>query len=247
MEAAIEATGLSVALTVPDLATWSLKEFILHGLRRGISHQRFWPLRDVSFVVEPGDLLGVIGRNGAGKTTLLRAVSGILPPAEGRVRVRGRITPVLSLGAGFHTDLTGRENIELLGALLGRTPQDMRARTSAIAEWAEVSGHLDIPLRAYSTGMAARLAFSVVTDAHTDVLLVDETFAVGDLDFQRRSFERIREVRAHGTTVVLVSHDLDVIEAWSSRVLWLDAGKVVEVGDPTGVVAAYRDAMAAHG
>src|SRR5689334_6965438 len=120
MAPAIEVDALSVTVRLPNLATWSLKEFVVHGLKRGIVHHELWPLRDVTFAVEPGELMGVIGRNGAGKTTLMRAVSGIIQPSEGRVRVRGTITPVLGLGAGFHTDLTGRENIELLGALLGR-------------------------------------------------------------------------------------------------------------------------------
>src|SRR4051812_10698946 len=131
MDAAIEAQGLSVAVRVPDVATWSLKEFVLHGLRRRIAYHEIWALRDVTVSIEAGELMGVIGRNGAGKTTLMKAISGIIAPSHGRVLVRGRVTPVLGLGAGLHPDLTGRENIELLGALLGRNPRDLRMRGPA--------------------------------------------------------------------------------------------------------------------
>jgi ABC-2 type transport system ATP-binding protein len=242
MEPAIEAEGLSVAVRVPDVATWSLKEFVLHGLRRQIAHHEIWPLRDVTVSIDPGELMGVIGRNGAGKTTLMKAMSGIIGPTHGRVLVRGRVTPVLGLGAGLHPDLTGRENIELLGALLGRKPRVLRQRAAAIAEWAELSDYLDVPLRVYSAGMSARLALAVVTDGQPDVLLLDEIFAVGDAEFQERSRERILDLLHAGSTVVLVSHDLETIAEWSSRVMWLDAGRVAAIGDPAATVALYSEA-----
>lgn len=244
MDAAIEAEGLSVAVRVPDFATWSLKEFVLHGMRRQIAHHEIWALRDVTVSIEAGQLMGVIGRNGAGKTTLMKAISGIVAPTHGRVIVRGRVTPVLGLGAGLHPDLTGRENVELLGALLGRNPRDLRRRAAAIAEWAELSDYLDVPLRAYSAGMAARLALAVVTDGQPDVLLLDEIFAVGDAEFQTRSRERIVDLLSGGSTVVLVSHDLETIEEWSSRAIWLDAGRVAAIGDPATTVAQYSRASA---
>jgi ABC-type polysaccharide/polyol phosphate transport system ATPase subunit len=247
MEPAIEVEGLSVALSVPDVATWSLKEFVLHGLRRQIAYHEIWPLREVTVSIEPGELLGVIGRNGAGKTTLMKAMSGIFAPTHGRVLVRGRVTPVLGLGAGLHPDLTGRENIELLGALLGRNRRDLRRRAPVIAEWAELSDYLDVPLRVYSAGMAARLALAVVTDGRPDVLLLDEIFAVGDAEFQERSRERILDLLRHGSTVVLVSHDLETIEEWSSRVMWLDAGRVASIGDPGEIVARYSEAAVHSG
>jgi ABC-type polysaccharide/polyol phosphate transport system ATPase subunit len=239
MQPAIEAQELSLAVRLPDLATWSLKEFVVHGLRRRIAYHEIWPVREVTVSVDPGELLGVIGRNGAGKTTLMRLVSGILAPTSGRVMVRGRITPVLGLGAGFHPDLTGRENIVLLGALLGRDPSDLGERAVAIAEWAELRDYLDVPLRAYSAGMSARLALAVVTEDRPDILLLDEIFAVGDAEFQERSRERILDLIRRGSTVVLVSHDLATIEEWSSRVLWLDAGRVAGLGEPAAIVAQY--------
>jgi ABC-type polysaccharide/polyol phosphate transport system ATPase subunit len=243
---AIEAQEVSVAVSLPDLATWNLKEFVVHGLRRRISYHDIWPLRDVSVAVEPGELLGVIGRNGAGKTTLMKVVSGILRPTEGRMLVRGRITPVLGLGVGLHADLTGRENIVLLGALLGREPRHLRKRAQAIAEWAELVDYLDVPLSAYSAGMAARLALAVVTDDRPDVLLLDEIFAVGDAEFQQRSRDRIVDLVGRGSAVMLVSHDLDTIADWSSRVLWLDGGRVAGLDEPDEIVARYSEAAASH-
>jgi lipopolysaccharide transport system ATP-binding protein len=245
MQPAIEAEALSLALRMPDLATFNLKEFAIHGLRRRIAYHEIWPLREVTFSTAPGELLGIIGRNGAGKTTLMKVASGILAPTHGRVVVRGRVTPVLGLGVGLHPDLTGRENIVLLGALLGRDPAESRERAGAIADWAELVEYLDVPLSAYSAGMAARLALAVVTDERPDVLLLDEIFAVGDAGFHERSRDRILDLLRLGTTVVLVSHDMDTIRDWSSRVLWLDAGRVAGIGDP-GVMTARYAAAATH-
>jgi ABC-type polysaccharide/polyol phosphate transport system ATPase subunit len=238
----IEVRSLSVAVRLPDLATGNLKEFAIRGIQRRIAYHELWPLRDVTACISHGELLGIIGRNGAGKTTLMKVVSGILPPTEGRVLVRGRVTPVLGLGVGLHPDLTGRENIVLLGAMLGREPRDLRARAGQIAEWAEVLDYLDTPLRYYSAGMSARLALAVVTDERPDVLLLDEIFAVGDAGFQQRSRERIIHLLHRGTTVVLVSHDMDTISEWSSRVLWLDGGRVAGIGEPDAIVAQYTEA-----
>jgi ABC-type polysaccharide/polyol phosphate transport system ATPase subunit len=218
---------------------------VVHGLRRRIAYHEIWPLREVDLSIEPGELMGVIGRNGAGKTTLMKTLCGITPPSAGRVLVRGRVTPVLGLGAGLHPDLTGRENIVLLGALLGRDARDLRARAAPIAEWAELTDYLDSPLRVYSAGMAARLALAVVTDDQPDVLLLDEIFAVGDAEFQERSRERILDLLRGGSTVVLVSHDLETIEEWSDRVLWLDAGRVAGLGEPSAIVTRYSE-VATH-
>jgi ABC-type polysaccharide/polyol phosphate transport system ATPase subunit len=239
---AIEVQSLSVAVRLPDLATGNLKEFAVRGLQRRIAYHEIWPLRDVTVGIEPGELLGVIGPNGAGKTTLMKVVSGILPPTEGRVLVRGRVTPVLGLGVGLHPDLTGRENIVLLGAMLGREPRELRERAREIAEWAELVDYLDAPLRYYSAGMSARLALAVVTDERPDVLLLDEIFAVGDAGFQEKSRERILDLLHRGSSVVLVSHDMDTISRWSSRVLWLDRGRVAGIGEPDEIVAQYAEA-----
>jgi len=175
----------------------------------------------------------------------MKAVGGILRPTVGRVVVHGRVTPILGLGAGLHPDLTGEENIIILAALLGREPRIARARAGAIAEWAGLVDYLDVPLRVYSAGMMARLAFAVVTDERPDVLLLDEIFAVGDADFQRRSEERIQDLLTDGTTIMLVSHDTTAIRNLCSRVLCLEGGAVAGIGEPDAVVSAYAEASVA--
>ena len=166
------------------------------------------------------------------------------PPSEGRVRVRGRIAPMIELGAGFNPDLTGLENIVLYGTLLGRDPSLMRSRATAIAEWAELVDFLDVPVRSYSSGMLARLAFSVAVDTEPDVLIVDEVLSVGDESFQRRSLQRIEQMIGSGTAVVLVSHSMTQVLERASRVVWLERGRIRAQGAPAAIVAAYRASQA---
>ena len=236
---AIEVRDLSVVYRLARHPASDVKEFALRRIKRQVVYDELWALRDVSFTVDRGEVLGVVGGNGAGKSTLMKAVGGIIRPSHGRVIVRGHITPILGLGAGLHPDLTGAENIVLLAALLGRDTRRARARAPAIAEWAGLTGYLDVPLRAYSSGMTARLSFAVVADERPDVLLLDEILAVGDADFQVRSGERVRELIGGGTTVIIVSHDLATIADWSARVLWLEGGRTVRVGDPKAVTRDY--------
>jgi ABC-type polysaccharide/polyol phosphate transport system ATPase subunit len=239
MAPAIEVSELSVGFRLPRTVAPSFKEFAIRFVKRELAYDRTWALREVSFSLDRGEVLGVVGPNGAGKTTLLRALGGILRPAGGRVVVRGHTTPIIGLGVGLQRELTGRENIVLLGAMLGRDPRAVAARVPAVADWAGLADYLDVPLRAYSLGMVARLAFAVVTDERPDVLLLDEVLAVGDLDFQRRSLERMESLVAGGTTVVLASHDVTQVARRASRVLWLDGGRPVRIGDPAETVDAY--------
>ncbi|MEA2438598.1 MAG: type transport system ATP-binding protein [Thermoleophilaceae bacterium] len=244
MAAAVDVSDLSVAFRLPRMPPTTLKELAIRFTKRQLDYDRIWALRDVSLTLEPGELLGVIGPNGAGKSTLVRALGGIVRPTAGRVVVRGRVTPILGLGVGLQLELTGRENIVLLGAMLGRDARVARARAGAIADWAGLSEYVDVPLRAYSAGMRARLAFAVVTDEQPDVLLLDEVLAVGDVEFHRRSLERTESLVANGATVVLVSHDLAQIADWTNRVLWLDGGRAAKLGDPAETVAAYLERSA---
>ena len=201
----------------------------------------FWALRDVSFRVEPGEVLGIIGPNGAGKSTVLRLLTGLLAPEEGRVHVHGRIGALIELAAGFHPDLTGRENIYLQGAIIGLSRTDIRQRFDAIVAFAEVEAFLDTPVKRYSSGMNARLGFAIAVHAEPDVLLVDEVLSVGDRAFQAKAFERLAQEVQRGIPVVMVSHQLERVAALCHRALLLRQGAVAFEGPARDCVAAYTD------
>jgi ABC-type polysaccharide/polyol phosphate transport system ATPase subunit len=220
----------------------SLKEFAISLFKRQVSYETLWALNGVNLQVHPGEVVAVIGANGAGKSTLMKLIARVLPPNSGRIRVRGRIAPMIELGAGFNPDLTGIENIVLYGTLLGRHPRHMRHRAAAIAEWADLSDYLDVPVRSYSSGMLARLAFSVAVDTEPDVLIVDEVLSVGDEAFQRRSLARIEEMINRGTAVILVTHSMAQVLERATRAVWLERGRVRMEGQPAPVVTAYRAA-----
>jgi ABC-type polysaccharide/polyol phosphate transport system ATPase subunit len=217
----------------------SLKEFAIHLFKRQVQYEQLRALDNVSLQVHAGEILGVIGSNGAGKSTLMKVLARVLPPNKGRVVVRGRVAPMIELGAGFNPELTGAENTLLYGTILGRTAAEMRKRTPAIAEWAGLEDYLNVPLRSYSSGMVARLAFSVAVDAQPDLLLVDEVLSVGDEVFQRRSAGRIQELVEAGTAVVLVSHSMDTVRGEAQRVLWMDQGAIRMAGATEDVIDAY--------
>jgi len=238
----VQADAVALEYRLARQRTGSAKEFAIRLLRRQVTYERLRALDGVSFRVDPGEVLGVVGHNGAGKSTLLKIVARVLPPSGGRVVVRGTVAPMIELGAGFNAELTGRENVVLYGTLLGRAAADMRRRAAAIAEWAGVTDFLDVPVRSYSTGMLARLGFAVATDVRPDLLIVDEVLSVGDQEFQARSSARITQMMAAGAAVVLVSHDLDAVGALAHRVLWLDHGRVKQLGPADAVLAAYRGA-----
>lgn len=239
-ETLIEAQNVSVAYRMAHDRAGTLKEFTFQVLRRQVRTESFLAAKDVSFTVSRGETLALIGPNGAGKTTLMKVIARVLPPTEGRVIVRGNVAPMIALGAGFNSEISGFENIVLYGTLLGRDPDSMRERAGAIAEWAGLTDFLDVPVRAYSSGMLARLGFSIATDTEPDVLVVDEVLAVGDEAFQRKSFDRMQQLMSGGTAVLLVSHALDKVKEMSDRVLWLDKGQVQMIGDPEETIAAYK-------
>jgi ABC-type polysaccharide/polyol phosphate transport system ATPase subunit len=216
-----------------------MKEFAIHMLKRKVKREQFWAVRDVSFNLSPGEVLGVIGPNGAGKSTLMKMVARVLPPTEGRMVVHGVVAPMIELGAGFNPEMSAYDNIVLYGTLLGRTPSQMRDRVDAISEWAELTEFIDVPIRSFSSGMLARLGFAVATDIEPDVLVVDEVLSVGDTAFQEKSKGRIEHLIDAGAAVLFVSHDLETVRKMSDRVLWLDHGRARMVGDPDTVVDAY--------
>lgn len=218
---------------------WSMTEVFLPGLRRTERAETIWVLRDVSFRVESGHTVGVIGRNGAGKSTLLRLVGGVGQPTAGSVKVHGQIGALLNLGTGFHSDLTGRENALVGGVIAGLTRCEVKQRFDSIVAFAEMEAMIEKPLRTYSTGMQMRLAFSVAVHVEPQILLIDEVLAVGDVAFQKKCLERIARLRGEGCSILLVSHDMGLVKSLCDEVLWLREGLVVAHGTPAAVVTRY--------
>jgi ABC-type polysaccharide/polyol phosphate transport system ATPase subunit len=215
---------------------------ILRGMARKPSDRDLWALRDLSLSLDRGESIALIGRNGAGKTTALRLVAGISKPTRGRVRTRGRIASLLNVGAGFHRELTGRENVHLNGVILGLSRDETRRRYAQIVEFAGLEKFMDTPIKHFSSGMYARLAFAVAAHADPDVLLVDEVLSVGDAAFQDRSMRRMLEFRDQGrAAVVFVSHNLAAVELMCERAIWLERGTVRRVGETADVIRAYLD------
>jgi ABC-2 type transport system ATP-binding protein len=218
-----------------------LKDFVTTALRGKLRYQEFTALDEVSFQVTKGETLGLIGRNGAGKSTLLKVIAGILKPTAGSVRCHGNIVPMLELGSGFDMDLTGRENIFLNGAILGYGEEFLLEKYEEIVVFSELGEFIHTPIRNYSSGMLARLAFSVATVVQPEILIVDEILSVGDTAFQEKSQRRMQELMGGGTTVLFVSHNLKQVREMCSRVLWLDHGKVKLLGNTQEVCDAYED------
>lgn len=234
---------VTVEYRAPRERIRTVKEYAIRLLQGGIKHDEFQALREVSFDVRQGEVFGVIGHNGAGKSTLLKVVSRVLKPTRGRVWVRGRVAPLLELGAGFHPELSGRENVFLNGTLLGFTRAQVEAIFDEIVDFAELWEFIDAPLRTYSTGMGVRLGFAVATAVRPDVLLVDEVLSVGDERFQEKCAARMTEFRQQGTTILLVTHDTRLVLSMCDRALWLDHGVAGAVGAVEGVVSAYHNAL----
>ncbi len=222
-------------------------------LRNRFSHwvrpahkEHFYALRDVSFAVEPGQSLGILGSNGAGKSTLLNIATKLCMPSEGTVEVNGRVAALLELGSGFHGDLTGAENVRINASLLGLTRQQVRARFDQIVDFSGVGDFIDQPIRTYSSGMTMRLAFSVAINVDPDVLIIDEVLGVGDQNFFQKCFERILELRHAGKTLICVSHSKEALSKLCNRGLWLDRGTVVQYGPMQQVAHAYENAADAN-
>lgn len=231
--------GVSLKFRMEQNRADSLKEFCVRWLRHDLKSEEFWALKDVSFEVEKGDVVGIIGHNGAGKSTLLKVISGIMKPTEGSVEVYGSIVPMLELGSGFDFELSGRENIYLNGAVLGYSKKFLDSRYQEIVDFSELGSFIEAPLRTYSSGMLARLAFSVACVVEPDILIVDEILSVGDADFQEKSRSRMMELMAGGTTVFFVSHSLKQIRQMCSRVIWLEHGCIQSDGDTEKICTMY--------
>lgn len=235
----IEVSDVTMRFRMNTDRILSLKEFATTALRGKLHYEEFTALNNVSFNLKKGETLGLIGRNGAGKSTLLKVISGILKPTEGSVACYGNVVPMLELGSGFDMELTGQENIFLNGAILGYSEEFLKSKYDEIAEFSELGKFLSMPIRNYSSGMLARLAFSVATAVNPEILIVDEILSVGDMAFQEKSRERMMEMMGGGTTVLFVSHNMTQIREMCSRVVWLDHGTVRMLGPTQEVCDAY--------
>lgn len=240
-ENAITVSGMGKKFRLRAGGTRTLKSAVLDavGIRSG-KKEDFWALKDVDFSVAKGETLGIIGANGAGKSTLLSLLAGTKTPTEGEVRTVGTISSLLELGAGFHPDLTGRENVFLCGALMGIPRARMSGQFDAIVDFSGIGDFIDQPVKHYSSGMYVRLGFAVAVELDPDILLIDEVLAVGDASFQRKCISKMEDFRGRGKTMLIISHDLKTIQSVSDRILLLDEGKVVGIGDPEILVEQYE-------
>ena len=238
----IKAENVSISYRMPHDKIQSIKEYLVALIKRKLQYEEFHALTGVSFEIKKGEVVGIVGNNGAGKSTLLKVISGILKPATGSVTLGGNVVPMLELGSGFDYDLTGHENIFLNGAILGYSESFLKSKYDEIVAFSELGDFINIPVRNYSSGMIMRLAFSIASMVNPDILIVDEILAVGDAAFQEKSYARMMELMSHGTTVLLVSHNIEQVRRLCDRVIWLDHGKIVTSGPAAEICDQYTRA-----
>jgi ABC-2 type transport system ATP-binding protein len=236
----LELNDVDFVYRVIRTTSTTMKEMFRDFIRGSVKITQIKALQNISFTLESGQVLGIIGGNGAGKSTLLKIIAGVLPPLNGKLKVMGTISPMISLGAGFHPELTGTENTIFYSALIGRDVKAVKRELNQIANWAGVEDHIDFPIRSYSSGMIARLAFAAATQERADILLIDEVLSVGDEKFRNETRKRIREHLALGSGVVLVSHEPKIILELCSKVLWMEKGKIIMHGETKEVMDAYQ-------
>ena len=237
----IDVKNVSVTYRITQGNIRSVKEYLIRLVKRKLKVVKFEALKDVSFHVDKGEVIGIIGENGAGKSTILKVISGILKPTHGSVEIHGTIVPMLELGCGFDWELTGRENIYLNGSILGLDKKTIDEKYDEILAFSELGDFINQPIRTYSSGMMMRLGFSIAVIVKPEILIVDEIMAVGDDRFQQKSKSKMRELMSGGATVLMVSHNIDDIESFCSRVIWLDHGQIKMEGDTKTVCEAYRN------
>ena len=235
----VQFEGVSLSYKTPTQRYRSFKDYLIRRVKGDIEFRHRWALKDIEFKVRKGEIVGIVGHHGAGKSTLLKVAARILAPTEGRVVVHGQVSPLMGIGAGFHPELTGRENVFLNGTMLGRSRGNLEERFDSIVEFAELEHFIDAPLRTYSTGMCARLGFAVATDTQPDILIVDEVLAVGDASFRQKCADRMKRFRDNGTTILLVTHSMPTMESMAHRLLWIHNGKHRMVGPTDKVMEKY--------
>lgn len=239
--AAIKFENVSKRFILHHAKPRSFQELVIGALWRSWSREELWALKDVSFAVERGEMLGIIGPNGSGKSTVLKLISRILEPTSGRITVDGKVSALIELGAGFHPDLTGRENVYLNGSILGLSQAEVDARFKEIVSFAELERFIDMPLKIYSSGMYMRLGFAIAINVEPDILLIDEVLAVGDESFQRKCLAKIEEFKKQGKTMVFVSHALETVRKLCDQAIWLEEGEIRSIGNPDKVIYNYLD------
>jgi ABC-type polysaccharide/polyol phosphate transport system ATPase subunit len=242
MNSSIKINSAFVRFKIYENKNLSLKDFFSQKfLKHSMQHDRYFDaLNNISLEINPGERVGIIGRNGAGKSTLLKLVCGIYPPSNGKVSVEGRIASLLELGAGFHPEFTGRENLYLNGAIIGFTEQQIKQIEDEVIQFSELESFIDAPVKYYSSGMYMRLAFSLATAMHPDILVLDEVFAAGDISFIEKARARMYKMVDDANILLMVSHDLSLVRELSNRVIWIDGSKVMEDGDPTRVIDCFK-------
>lgn len=237
----ISAEHVSMKFNLSSEKFDNFKEYFIKTIKRQVSYDEFWALKDVSFVVKKGESLGLIGLNGSGKSTMLKTIAGVLKPTKGKVQVYGTVAPLIELGAGFDMDLTARENVFLNGALLGYSREEMEKHYDDIVSFSELGGFMNVPVKNFSSGMISRLAFSIATIGTPDILICDEVLSVGDFRFQQKCEDRIQHMMDKGTTILFVSHSIDQVKKICSKILWLDHGNVRMFGDTEEVCNIYSN------
>ena len=236
---AVRVEDVSMMFNMSQEKVDNIKEYIIKMIKHELMFHEFWALRDISFELEKGDSLGIVGLNGSGKSTLLKVIAGVLKPTKGHVATMGSIAPLIELGAGFDEDLSAEENILLNGSILGYSKSYMMSRYEDIIHFAELEGFTNTALKNFSSGMKARLGFAIATMNIPDILILDEVLAVGDFKFQEKSLARTKEIIGAGTTVLFVSHSIEQVKKMCNKVLWLDHGRMVMFGEAGEVCAAY--------
>lgn len=243
----IEVQNVSMRFQIEEERTDTFKEYIMKLAKKKIKYKEFYALKNVSFSVERGDAVALIGENGSGKSTMLKIISGVLYPTAGKIIADGTIAPLIELGAGFDSELTARENIYLNGAVLGHNRDFMNKHFESIVEFSELKDFIDVPIKNYSSGMTARLGFAIATIVDADILVVDEVLAVGDYGFQKKCKARMKELMGNGTTVLFVSHSMETVKSICKKALWIDHGQIVNYGEVNEVCDRYKEYVDARG
>jgi ABC-type polysaccharide/polyol phosphate transport system ATPase subunit len=239
----VEINGVSMMFNLSREKVDNIKEFFVRLVKGQLSFEEFWALKNISFNIKRGESLGIVGLNGSGKSTLLKIIAGVLKPTKGTVSVYGSVAPLIELGAGFDYELTARENIFLNGAILGFSRAQIKDKFEEIMDFAELWDFVDVPIKNFSSGMVARLGFSIATISRPDILIADEILGVGDYKFQKKCEERMGEITGNGATVILVSHSIETVQQMCNKVAWLEKGKLVKVGPADTVCEEFMASM----